>query len=53
MCDEYSDSKKDKIIKLSKVDYDKLWSDMQWPEDKAKMLEQEKQLNGLAGWLGI
>jgi hypothetical protein len=53
MCDEYTDSKNDKVIKLTEKEYNELWWDMQWPEDKARMLEQEKQLNGLVNWLGI
>ncbi|CAB4133855.1 hypothetical protein UFOVP263_25 [uncultured Caudovirales phage] len=46
-------SRKDKDIKLSEQDYNEMWWDMQWPEDKEKMIEQEKKLNGLVKWLGI
>ena len=53
MCDEYTDDATDKVIKLTEQEYDALWWDMQWPEDKEKMLEQEKNLNGLVKWLGI
>lgn len=53
MCDEYTDSKNDKIIKLTEKEYNEIWWDMQWQEDKEKMLEQEKQLNGLVKWLNI
>jgi hypothetical protein len=53
MCDEYTDSKNEKVIKLSEKEYNELWWDMQWSEDKQKMLQQEKELNGLVKWLGI
>ena len=53
MCDEYTDEATDKVIKLTEQEYNDIWWDMQWPEDKAKMLEQEKNLNGLVKWLGI
>mgnify|MGYP001810871623 CR=1 FL=1 len=53
MCDEYTDSKNDKIIKLTEKEYNDLRFALQWPEDKAAMLEQEKNLSGLVKWLGI
>ena len=53
MCDEYTDSKNDKVIKLTEKEYNELWWNMQWNEDKQKMLQQEKKLNGLVKWLGI
>ena len=53
MCDEYTDSKSDRIIKLTEQEYNELWWDLQWPEDKERMLQQEKDLNGLVSWLGI
>jgi hypothetical protein len=53
MCDEYTDSKNDKVIKFSEKEYNELWFALQWPEDKIKILQQEKELNGLVKWLGI
>lgn len=53
MCDEYTDSKNDKVIKLTEQEYNELWFDMQFPDDKKRMLEQEKELNGIVKWLGI
>ena len=53
MCNEYNDDKNDKIIKLPDDIAQELWFDLQWPEDKAKFLEQEKQLAGLVKWVGL
>lgn len=53
MSDEYTDDATDKVIKLTEEEYNAIWFDMQWPEDKEKMAAAEKQLNGLVKWLGI
>ena len=53
MCDEYTDESSDKIIRLTENEYNDLWFALQWDEDKEKIREQEKQLNGLVKWLGI
>ena len=53
MCDDDFDNANDKIITLTEQEYNELWFDMQWDEDKEKLREQERQLNGLVKWLNI
>jgi hypothetical protein len=53
MCDEYTDDEIGEIIELPDDVLQELWFDMQFPEDKAKFLELEKQLCGQVKWLKI
>jgi hypothetical protein len=54
MIDEYADDEEiGEIIELPEDLLQQLWFDAQWPEDKIKFLELEKQLCGLVKWVGL
>jgi hypothetical protein len=54
MIDEYADDEEiGEIIELPEDLLQQLWFDAQWPEDKAKFLELQKQLCGQVKWLKI
>ena len=53
MCDEYTDDATDKVIKLTEEEYNAIWFDMQWPEDKERLKELKNQYCGVVKWVKI